>query len=198
VSDVPIPAPIRRAVGYTGYWTIVLGRRLIFRYRRLWFLLRAQALARTGGSRIAVQLDPTARLGRHILLYIHPGTSNSLHVGAGSFISDDAVLHFQGGSISVGERTEVRRGFKADTSGDLRIGDDAVISYGTYLHCASSVTIADMVGLGEYVTVADSTHIRTPLDVPLTDHIKTSATVTAWSRRGSTWAMEPSSAPTPP
>jgi acetyltransferase-like isoleucine patch superfamily enzyme len=35
------------------------------------------------------------------------------------------------------------------------------------VHCADSVRIGDLTIIGEYSTIADSAHLRTPVDVPI-------------------------------
>jgi acetyltransferase-like isoleucine patch superfamily enzyme len=152
-------------------------QRLVMRWRRLLLVVRAKAVAHAAGSRIDVDLAPDVRLGRRILLDIQPGTKNSLRIGSGSVLGDDAVLHFLGGAMVIGERTILRRGFVADSGGALRIGDDVIVSYGTYLHCDESVVVGDMCGIGEFVTIADSRHVRTPMNVPFAHHVKAEPTV---------------------
>ncbi len=158
------------------YWALLWPPRLAAALRRVWFLFRAQAAARSVASRISVRLAPGARVGRRILIEIEPKTVNSLQVGAGTVIGDDAVLQFRGGAMVVGERTIIRRGAQVDTSGELLIGDECLVSYGTYLHCATSTTVGDMTTLSEYVTLTDSSHVRTPLDVPVFHHVTASPT----------------------
>jgi acetyltransferase-like isoleucine patch superfamily enzyme len=176
VNRRPRRAPWRRAVGPVLFWGLVTSRRLRWRWRRAWFVLRAQLVARSVASRLSVRLAPDVRLGRRITVDVQADTDNALVVGAGSVIEDDAALLFLGGAMVVGERTALRRGFRADTSGELRIGDDCIISYGTYLHCASSTTVGDMAAIGEYTTISDSVHVRTPLEVPFVHHVEAAGT----------------------
>ena len=142
----------------------------------MWFVVRANVDARRCAAKLRVQLAPSVQLGKRISLEIHPGSVNALYVGANSVIGDDTALHFLGGSIVIGEGAVIRRGCQADTSGELRIGDECIISYGTYMHCASSLTIEEMVGIGEYTTITDSVHVRTPIDVYFAHHVTSAPT----------------------
>ena len=56
---------------------------------------------------------------------------------------------------------------------DFGLGERAVLSYGTMIHCAGRVTIAPLVGVAEYVTIADSTHYLTEPDVRQFDNVRT-------------------------
>lgn len=162
------------AVFLPAWWP---AQRLVMRWRRLVLVMRCKAIAHAAGSRIDVHLAPDVRVGRRIFVDIQPGTENSLRIGAGSVLGDDAVLHFLGGAMVIGERTILRRGFRADSGGVLRIGDDVIVSYGVYLHCDESLVMGDMGGIGEYVTITDSRHVRTPLDVPFAHHVKATPTI---------------------
>jgi acetyltransferase-like isoleucine patch superfamily enzyme len=64
-----------------------------------------------------------------------------------------------------------------DSSGDLRIGADAMIGRGAVLHCALSLTIGDQAVIAEYATVADSRHLRTPAGTNLLHHVTAAPTV---------------------
>lgn len=152
-------------------------QRLVWRIRRVSLAARAQALALASGSRIELRLSPDIKLGRRISLDIQPHTRNYLDIGAQTSVGDDAVLQFLGGRMSFGSRTILRKGFRADTSGTLRVGDDVFIGYGSFLHCSSSTTVEDKAVLAEYVIVTDSSHVRTSQDVPSFHHVQSSPTV---------------------
>ncbi len=166
----------RHLAGTALYRGLSRAQQLRWQWRRQWFALRARAEARQKAARLQVEFAPDVQLGKRISLEIQPGTQNELCVGRGSVVGDDVALHFLGGSMIVGERVVIRRGCQADTSGQLRIGDECIVSYGTYLHCASSLTIEEMVGIGEYTTITDSVHVRTPIDVYFAHHVTTSPT----------------------
>ncbi len=152
-------------------------QRAVWRSRRRWLGVRAKALAYVSGASIELNLAPQIKLGRRVTIDIQPGTYNLLEIAEDASIGEDAVLQFLGGRMSFGRRTIVRRGFRADTSGTLVIGDDVFIGYGTFLHCKTSTVLKDKAVLAEYVVVTDSAHIRTPDDVPTFHHVRAAPTV---------------------
>ena len=158
-------------------WLWWPAERMIWRTRRVLLAMRAHILARVSGGRIELDLAHDIKLGRRITLDIQPGTQNRLEIGAQTSVGDDAVLQFLGGTMSFGARTIIRKGFRADSSGKLRVGDDVFIGYGTFLHCNNSTAVLDRAVLAEYVVVTDSSHLRTPEDVPNFHHVRSAPTV---------------------
>jgi acetyltransferase-like isoleucine patch superfamily enzyme len=155
------------------YWP---GRRLVGRARRRWLVVRAELTARAVGARLRLEVAPDVWLGRGLTIDVLPATRNELIIGPGTQIGDDAVFQFLGGSISIGAGTTIRKGFRADSSGRLRIGDGVFIGYGSFVHCAQATTIEDLAVLAEYTAVTDSRHLRTPLDVPNFHHVRAAPT----------------------
>jgi acetyltransferase-like isoleucine patch superfamily enzyme len=96
-----------------------------------------------------------------------PNTASSVVLGPGVRLGQDVLLSLRGGSIEIGAETDVRRSVSANATGALRIGRDVVLSWGVVLHCAEAVTIDDHTIVGEYSTIADSSHRRTPPGVPI-------------------------------
>jgi maltose O-acetyltransferase len=155
------------------YWP---ARRLAWRWRRAWLFTRADLAARAVGSRLALEIAPDAQVGRRLTIDVQPGTHNRLRLGPRASIGDDAVLQFLGGSMDFGADVLIRKGFRADSSGELRVGAGVFVGYGAFLHCARSTTVDDLAVLAEYVTVTDSAHRRTPLDVPNFHHVNATPT----------------------
>src|SRR5579872_1921305 len=124
-------------------------QRTVWRSRRLWLTVRVKPLAYVSGARIELIFAPQIKLGRRVTIDVQPGTSNRLVIGEDTSIGEDAVLQFLGGHMAFGRRTIVRRGFRADTSGTLVIGDDVFIGYGTFLHCTVSTVVKDKAVLAE-------------------------------------------------
>jgi acetyltransferase-like isoleucine patch superfamily enzyme len=165
-------ARLRRALTGAGpaYWTYV---RVIRRARRALFIARLQAQASLRGSSISVDIAPDVALGRHIRAEIVPGTSgNRLVIGPESRLQDDVSLWFRGGSIEIGRNTAIRRGAVLTSAGRLVVGDDVLVSWGCVLHCHESLVVEDFAVLSEHVTLVDSKHLRTALDVPLLHQVE--------------------------
>jgi acetyltransferase-like isoleucine patch superfamily enzyme len=135
------------------------------RVRRLRRRLRFLALWR--GARIDVDIAPTALVARRVNLEFWGGTRNRISVGAGSRIGDDVKLSFRGGSLVVGDNTDIRRFGTYHIGGDLTIGSGCVMSTGMHVHCAERLSVGDRTIIGEYTTIADSRHLRTGPDEPV-------------------------------
>ena len=59
---------------------------------------------------------------------------------------------------------EFRRGVVLNVAGRLELQGDNPVSWGTVLHCSNEIVLEPMVGLAEYVTLADSSHFFTTPD----------------------------------
>jgi acetyltransferase-like isoleucine patch superfamily enzyme len=171
-----VNAVLRRAVERSGpaYWGMVRGLR---RARRAALIARLRAQAAARGSAIDVEIAPDVALGRRIRVEIVPGTTgNRLAIGPQSRLQDDVSLWFRGGTIELGADSAVRRGAALNSSGRLVIGDHCYVSWGCVLHCHESLVMEDYAGIGENVTLIDSNHVRTPIDVPFIHHLRSRPT----------------------
>jgi acetyltransferase-like isoleucine patch superfamily enzyme len=148
--------------------------------RRRWarerLVIRLKLLAARGHASIDVRIARDVRVDGQPSLEIYPSTTNTLVVGSGSIIGDGIRLSLRGGSLEIGERTEVRRLGTYQITGTARIGSGVVLANGLTMHCAESITINDLTIMGEYVTVTDSSHTRTDVGVPV-HHSSVSAPV---------------------
>ncbi len=127
---------------------------------------RARLLGTIRGAAFRVYADvelavaPDVTLGKGIRVSVQPGTHNRLAIAPGCRIGDGVRILLKGGSIALGPR-QVRAGAMLDVSGDFVMGADTVISWDTIIHCAHRVELAEMAGLAEQVTVADTSHYWT-------------------------------------
>jgi acetyltransferase-like isoleucine patch superfamily enzyme len=119
------------------------------------------------GATVDLEFAPTADVARSVRLEIWRGTSNRVVIGPRTRIGDEVKLSLRGGSLVVGENTDIRRFGTYHVGGDVRIGSGCVMSTGLHLHCAERVTVGDLTIIGEYTTIADSRHLRTPDGVPI-------------------------------
>lgn len=176
MSDAPggLPSALARAYDrYAPYWPV---RQLLARWRWLLLRLRTEMHARGVGSRVRFQVDPTARIGRRAFIDVLPGTESRVVVGPKAWLGDDVQLQMGGGTISIGEDTTVRTGFRAVVGGDLRIGAGCLISWATSCHCTESVEIGDLTIVGEQSVITDSRHLRTAPGVPVFHHVRAEPT----------------------
>lgn len=139
--------------------------------RRAWarerLVIRLKLLAARGGASIHVRIGRDVRIERQPLLEIYPATANTLVIAPGAILGDGVRLSLRGGDMQVGEGTELRRLGTYQVTGTLRIGRGVVLSGGVTVHCADSIEIGDLTIIGEYSTITDSRHERTPPDVPI-------------------------------
>ena len=90
-----------------------------------------------------------------------------VEIGAGVRLGDHTFISMRGGRLAIGRGTDVRRGINVHCSGTLEVGEEALVSTGVHLHCANRIAIGDWTIIGEYSTIVDSTHLRTPPEEPI-------------------------------
>lgn len=137
---------------------LLKGTPIAYRVRRAAFVRKARLLASMAGSTLEVDVALDARIGRHVLVTIAPGTSNRLLLGPETVIGDHCELQLSGGTIELGGWSELRKGVVLKSGGVLRMGEACTMGAGCHLHCASELILGDRVGFGEYVSVVDSSH----------------------------------------
>ncbi len=139
--------------------------------RRRWarerLIIRLKLLARSVGATVDVRIARDVRIDGPAVLEIYPATTNVLVIGSGVIIGDGVRLSLRGGSLEIGDGTEVRRHGNYQVAGRARIGNGVVLSNGITLHCAESIEIGDLTIVGEYATITDSSHVRTDVGVPI-------------------------------
>jgi acetyltransferase-like isoleucine patch superfamily enzyme len=142
------------------------------RVRAATFAARAAAIGRWRDGRVVVEAAPDADIGR-VLLDVWPGTTTHVVIGSRARLRDGVLLSLRGGVLDIGEETDVRRGVTMHVGGRLVIGRGCLVSTGVCLHCAESVEVGDLTIVGEYSTLADSWHRRTPPGVPIHHSVAT-------------------------
>jgi acetyltransferase-like isoleucine patch superfamily enzyme len=98
-------------------------------------------------------------------LEIYRQSFNRLQIGAGCRIGDGVRFSLRGGRLEIGNDTEIRRLGTYQVAGNAHIGSGVVMSNGIVMHCADSIEVGDLTIIGEYSTITDSSHRRTPPDV---------------------------------
>ncbi|HVT66053.1 MAG TPA: acyltransferase [Mycobacteriales bacterium] len=158
-----VPARIRSTIARVG--ARVDRSRSHARVRR--FRRRARWLALWRGAHVELDIAPTAEISRSVRLEIWRGTTTRVAIGERSRVGDEVKLSLRGGSMTVGANTDIRRLGTYHVGGELTIGSGVVLSTGLHLHCAERVRVGDLTIIGEYSTIADSRHLRTPAGVPI-------------------------------
>ena len=161
-------APIRRM--RVAWWLFVLRVRLRrhgVRVRlvlgpglrwagRPWLEIVPSGDERGGSVTLAVGAD--VHIGRDLVLDVRPGAEHVVEVGAGAILQDRVRLQLRGGTIRIGDHTQVRDGCELKSAGELRIGERVVCGRGSTLHCERAITLGAHVAMAERVTVLDSDH----------------------------------------
>lgn len=129
--------------------------------RRLRLLAGVRAVAFRGYAEVDLRVAPDVQLGRGISVTVAPNTRNRLWLGANARLGDRVRVMLSGGTVELAERAELRRDVVANVSGDFRMGPDSVISWASVVHCSQRVELAEMAGVAEQVTIADSSHYWT-------------------------------------
>jgi acetyltransferase-like isoleucine patch superfamily enzyme len=137
------------------------------RFARRTFLARAKLAAAVADAHLELDVHPEAIVSPGARVEVWPGTSTRVVIGAGASLGDRTLLSLRGGTLSIGAGTQVRRLATLQVSGELRIGAGVVLSTGLIAHCAEAVEVGDLTIIGEYSTLADSSHLRTPPGVPV-------------------------------
>lgn len=139
--------------------------------RRRWarekLILRVKTHAASVGATVDLAIARDVVVEGPVVLEIYAKTSNRLVLGDGVRIGDGVRLSLRGGAMTVGKGTEIRRLGTYQVTGSLAIGEGVVLNGGVTVHCAESIEIGDLTIIGEYSTITDSRHERTPPDVPI-------------------------------
>lgn len=119
------------------------------------------------GSVVELDLDPGAQVSAALTLDVWPGTRSAVQVGPGARLWPGVLLSLRGGRLEVGAGTDIRRGVVLLVGGDLRLGPGGMLGQGVYVHCDQQVEVGALTIMGEYTTLSDSVHRRTPPGVPV-------------------------------
>ena len=74
------------------------------------------------------------------------------------------LIQLKGGQVRIGENVELRRDVLLNIAGRLEVRGNNPTSWNTVIHCSNEVTLDEMVGIAEHVTIADSSHFFTTPD----------------------------------
>lgn len=127
--------------------------------------IRALPIGRGSGS-MSLDFQPGVVIGYGTIVEIWAHGDSRLELGPDVKVFEGARLELRGGTIRVGARTMVHDNAVLKSDGELSIGTDSRISYGSCLHCSERMELDDWTGLAEYVTMADSDHTPDGTDLP--------------------------------
>ena len=113
-----------------------------------------------GRGSLRLRIGRDCRFGRDLILDLWTHTDGVIEIGARSFFQDRVRLQPWGGTIRLGEQTQVRDGAELKSKGELSTGTRAVFGRNTTVHCHERIVLGDHVALAEGVTVMDSDHLQ--------------------------------------
>lgn len=145
--------------------------RVLAGVRRRRAIARIRAEARLAGAALDLRIAPTARVGRMHVRFTSARPAR-FHIGEHTVVDDDVEVRLDGGSVRIGDWSEIRGGVRLMASGDLDAQGQNLLSWGMVVHCDERVTLARQSTFGEYVTIADSVHEHSSGAWHL-DHIRT-------------------------
>jgi acetyltransferase-like isoleucine patch superfamily enzyme len=119
-----------------------------------------------GGGVTTLRLSPEVLIGYGMLVEIRARDNNLLEIGRGSQLQEGVRLDLRGGSIRIGDRCLIHANAVLKSDGELILGDEVRVSFGTCLHCNERIELRDFAGLAECVTLVDSDHLADGSDTP--------------------------------
>jgi acetyltransferase-like isoleucine patch superfamily enzyme len=157
---------LRRMAGNAVRATRVIApQAAVQRARHKALVARIKSAAIWNNASVDLRIHPDVRIGRGVRVTFEAWSHNVLHVGSGSWIDDNVLIQLKGGSIVIGPRVQLRRDMVLNVAGRLDCEGDNVISWGSVIHCTNDVHVGRQTIIGEYTTIADSSHyFTTPED----------------------------------
>jgi acetyltransferase-like isoleucine patch superfamily enzyme len=128
---------------------------------------RIRALPLGEGSGVTrLRLAPDVLIGYGVMVEIRARGDNVLEIGRGSQIQEGVRLDLRSGAIRIAEGCLIHANAVLKSDGDLVVGREVRISFGTCLHCDERIELGDFAGLAEQVTIVDSDHRADGSDTP--------------------------------
>lgn len=131
-----------------------MGRR-IRRTRLVWGLTLRSAWYR---AHLDCVVARDVRLGRRLRVMVTMKSSNVVRIGVGSVIGDDVRIELRGGSLLLGEGSDIRARCVLGIGGRMELEEGNVVQPGCGFHCDESILVRRLAGIGEYSTIVDSSH----------------------------------------
>jgi acetyltransferase-like isoleucine patch superfamily enzyme len=136
------------------------------------FVARVAALAAVYDASVTLDVAPDVNIAPDVHLEVWPHTQTTVRLGAGVMIGPGVFLSLRGGRMDVGAGSELRRLAGIDIEGQLVLGERVAISTGATIHCKEAVQVETMTIVGEYSTIIDSVHLRTPPGIPIQHQVE--------------------------
>jgi acetyltransferase-like isoleucine patch superfamily enzyme len=111
-----------------------------------------------GDATLTLRIGQGVLLGRHVELEVWAGGTNVLELEDHVHVLAFTRLKLRSGRIRLGSNSHIREFCMLKSGGDLDIGRDVEVSYGTTMHCHERIELEDWVGITDRVTIVDSEH----------------------------------------
>src|SRR4051812_39694185 len=111
-----------------------------------------------GAATLRLRLGADVDLGRDVTLDVWAGGTNELVLEDGAYLMANVRLQLRGGRIRLGPRSHLRDSVVVKSAGEVWIGDDVTVSWGTVVHCDGRVRLGDRSSVAEHVSFVDSDH----------------------------------------
>jgi acetyltransferase-like isoleucine patch superfamily enzyme len=171
---MPLSEPGRHRLAGVVFWRFkqaTSGRHS--RARRAWFIARARLHAYWQRAELTIEIAPNVKLGKGCRVSLRPHTRNTIRIGASCTIGERALLELNGGEIVLGDWVTIDRNPYFTASGRLVLAGRNRLRENIVIHCDEAITLKPMVGMGEGVSIIDSTHYFTEPDEWFADNLKT-------------------------
>lgn len=147
-------------------------RRAVSAARRSALVASVQAQAAWKRAKVTLDIDPDAWIGPDVRIRVDPFSTSRLQIGAGVLLDGRCRINLRGGEIVLAPRVTIRERVLLNVRGRLLIGEGAVVSHASVIHCAEEVILEDRVGVAEFVSIADSVHFHTDDGVRFFDNVR--------------------------
>lgn len=125
--------------------------------RRARAVARIRLAARAAGADLDLRIAPSARVG-DVAVRFRSGRPAALHVGPHAVVDDGVEIRLDGGTVHIGDWSEVRGGVRLMVSGSFEAVGQNLLSWGVVVHCDDAVVIGRRSTVTEHVTITDSAH----------------------------------------
>lgn len=114
------------------------------------------AMTGEGAGTLRLRIGRNVSIGRNVLLEVWAPGTNVLELHDDSYILDGARVMLRSGSIVLGPRSNLRDYVQVKSQGQLVLGEEVSVCYGSVIHCTERIELHDLVGTGERITIIDS------------------------------------------
>lgn len=145
--------------------------------QRIILVWRIRLVAALRHAHVDVRIARGVQIEGGVYLRIYPNSSSVIRIGPGCRLGHGLRLVLDGGTLTVGERVNIRSGAVLHVSGELTLEDQTLLSYFSVIHCDEKVVLGTRSAFGEHLTVIDSVHVTPPEGEWWVDHIETAPVV---------------------